>query len=801
MKYKLKATLAKLLLPLTLIAISSSGLNAQRGGSAFYTSFQFTHGGSQQNHPFYVQPAPLPQWIPPSATSGFHPNRNYNYPVPSSPNVPRPNIPVPTRHFRATEAGLIYFNRDYSYAFASRLEKNSGASFEEIVADRDHLLSQASQIRTNIVEAKNRVRGSLAHIDRAAYDHQLKHLDQAVSILSNERAAFFNEAYTISFNARYTSFNQKKSELDGLIASLNQKLQNEDYADTKTENLNARHAELLSIFEIIKIEGAVLGHNEQSNPAFLANQQALDAAISSIDVLRSDFSNQVELYFQRSSVLHSLLIDLNRKLQDDTYSDDDYQNLSTIHDNLFLLFQKIRTQGSFFGFNPPTNAEYIEMKEDLAAARTYIEESHQFYENRQYGEILHFEAETLRLAEELQNFNSIFTGLQAPNMESFNNLMSSFLGKEGSSELDSSTTASFDLNIAGDYVLSSFKYQDDKANVYMEIARVMKVDDCQTSLQDDGLTWDNLSDHSLILSSIRVLEQTREVTLAFYREGEQILLQSDLSSMNNYVVQKNMESYIFLYSPSASMPPINLDTIPTFGLKDRASAFGREFLSALLDFIPLVGSSKSITELLYGYDAFTGQPVPYVVSIFAIAGSVIPIPGAKNVVKFIGTSIDNSAKAVDKAVIGAQQTITQLLRSNRGKAIGGEALRYIKEGETWLRGTADNAGRVPKQIADKLRNLEFRNWDHFRQTFWKEVANDPVLSKSFTVDDLSAMKLKGIAPISAIEQQMGQIKSYQIHHINPIHNGGKVYDVDNLLIVTPRYHKEILDPKFHYIRK
>ena len=28
--------------------------------------------------------------------------------------------------------------------------------------------------------------------------------------------------------------------------------------------------------------------------------------------------------------------------------------------------------------------------------------------------------------------------------------------------------------------------------------------------------------------------------------------------------------------------------------------------------------------------------------------------------------------------------------------------------------------------------------------------------------------------------------------------GGAVYNVDNLTIVTPRYHKEILSPSYHY---
>ena len=30
------------------------------------------------------------------------------------------------------------------------------------------------------------------------------------------------------------------------------------------------------------------------------------------------------------------------------------------------------------------------------------------------------------------------------------------------------------------------------------------------------------------------------------------------------------------------------------------------------------------------------------------------------------------------------------------------------------------------------------------------------------------------------------------------HHGQSVYDLDNLLVVTPRYHKEILDGGYHF---
>ena len=45
---------------------------------------------------------------------------------------------------------------------------------------------------------------------------------------------------------------------------------------------------------------------------------------------------------------------------------------------------------------------------------------------------------------------------------------------------------------------------------------------------------------------------------------------------------------------------------------------------------------------------------------------------------------------------------------------------------------------------------------------------------------------------------MGSCPSYILHHINPIYNGGGVYDLNNLVIVTPLMHQNILDPNFHF---
>jgi hypothetical protein len=115
----------------------------------------------------------------------------------------------------------------------------------------------------------------------------------------------------------------------------------------------------------------------------------------------------------------------------------------------------------------------------------------------------------------------------------------------------------------------------------------------------------------------------------------------------------------------------------------------------------------------------------------------------------------------------------------------------------WLRGTEGNAGLFPKSVADKLRGRTFNNFDEFREAFWKEVANEPNLANQFDANSIQRMQ-GGLAPFTSVSQQIGGMKNYVLHHKTPINQGGSVYDMDNLYIVTPKYHKEILNPAYHY---
>lgn len=138
-------------------------------------------------------------------------------------------------------------------------------------------------------------------------------------------------------------------------------------------------------------------------------------------------------------------------------------------------------------------------------------------------------------------------------------------------------------------------------------------------------------------------------------------------------------------------------------------------------------------------------------------------------------------------------------RNQPGTATGGENLRHIQPGEQWLRGSEGNAGRIPAQVADVLRGQRFDTFRDFREAFWRAVHDVPHLREQFSPGNQTLMS-NGQTPFAARAQRIGGAGRYNLHHIDPIHNGGGVYDLDNLVVVTPLYHKYILDPDFHYDR-
>ena len=150
-------------------------------------------------------------------------------------------------------------------------------------------------------------------------------------------------------------------------------------------------------------------------------------------------------------------------------------------------------------------------------------------------------------------------------------------------------------------------------------------------------------------------------------------------------------------------------------------------------------------------------------------------------------AVDQSdAGALNGSLLPPPRTAAEW-RNSPGQAFSSGGLSYVKDGDKWLRGTQSNAGKVPKQIADKLNGQQFKNFGEFRQKFWNEVAKDPVLSKNFTPQNRQRM-LNGRAPFASTTQQVGGRKVYELDHNQEIQNGGSVYDANNIIIRTPLNH-------------
>ena len=115
----------------------------------------------------------------------------------------------------------------------------------------------------------------------------------------------------------------------------------------------------------------------------------------------------------------------------------------------------------------------------------------------------------------------------------------------------------------------------------------------------------------------------------------------------------------------------------------------------------------------------------------------------------------------------------------------------------WLQGTDGNAGMIPAQIAASLEGSQFNSFDDFRAEFWKAVADAPDLAGQFSSPNGARMK-QGYAPIAPESQQLNGQRYYVLHHCTPISQGGSVYDMSNLSVVTPKMHQSILDPSFHF---
>lgn len=49
---------------------------------------------------------------------------------------------------------------------------------------------------------------------------------------------------------------------------------------------------------------------------------------------------------------------------------------------------------------------------------------------------------------------------------------------------------------------------------------------------------------------------------------------------------------------------------------------------------------------------------------------------------------------------------------------------------------------------------------------------------------------KGYSPYAPSQEHVGGREKLEIHHVTPISRGGEVYNIDNMVIMTPKAHIE-----------
>ncbi len=106
----------------------------------------------------------------------------------------------------------------------------------------------------------------------------------------------------------------------------------------------------------------------------------------------------------------------------------------------------------------------------------------------------------------------------------------------------------------------------------------------------------------------------------------------------------------------------------------------------------------------------------------------------------------------------------------------------------WLEQASEGLGApVPSQIADRLRGREFSSFDRFREAFWIAVSENHELFQQFSPQNQIRIR-GGKAPKTRSRDKVGKRNSYEIHHLDEVKNGGRVYDIDNLRVNTPKNH-------------
>ncbi|MFJ4350847.1 S-type pyocin domain-containing protein [Pseudomonas sp. NPDC089428] len=130
-----------------------------------------------------------------------------------------------------------------------------------------------------------------------------------------------------------------------------------------------------------------------------------------------------------------------------------------------------------------------------------------------------------------------------------------------------------------------------------------------------------------------------------------------------------------------------------------------------------------------------------------------------------------------------------MFKSRRLMAGEVEGEGKLIDGELLHDGNREGAP-IPMQIASELRGQKFSSWNAYRRRLWQLIGRSPLFEGQFDRVD-RALMLRGLAPYASKAEWIGGRIKYEIHHVKPISDGGGVYDNDNLVIISPKFHIEL----------
>jgi hypothetical protein len=158
-----------------------------------------------------------------------------------------------------------------------------------------------------------------------------------------------------------------------------------------------------------------------------------------------------------------------------------------------------------------------------------------------------------------------------------------------------------------------------------------------------------------------------------------------------------------------------------------------------------------------------------------------------------GTNGGEIQAALDHLRANGRAPTAEQRRNAPGIAVMSAPLPHIDG--PWLAGRkGDDGAPIPAQVAEKLVGRQFRSFGELRAAIWKAVAETPELAREFGNVNLRLMR-SGNAPFPVGKEQV-TIRStgkpsrrpWEVHHEPAIEQGGNVYDLSGLRVVTPRQH-------------